>query len=81
MPNRSSKADHIPERSCVICMKKTKLHELIRFVIIDREIVFDISEKLGCRGFYVCNNNECLLKLGKWLSKYLRKIKRIESGR
>ena len=47
----------------------------MRFAIIDRKIVFDIRKKLACRGYYVCNNNECLLKLGKWLSKYLKKIK------
>ena len=81
MPNRSSKAGHIPKRTCVVCKNKTRQDELMRFAIIDREIVFDIRKKLACRGYYVCNNNECLLKLEKWLSKYLKKTKRIEVGR
>ncbi len=76
MPNRSSKAGHIPERSCVICRNKTRQDALMRFAIIDREIVFDMGKKLTCRGYYVCNNNECLQKLGKWLSKHLKKIKK-----
>ena len=53
----------------------------MRFAIIDREIVFDMGKILACRGYYVCNNNECLLKLEKWLSKYLKKTKRVEDGR
>ena len=81
MPNRSSKAGHIPERSCVICKNKTRQDKLMRFAIIDREIVFDMGKILACRGYYVCNNNECLLKLEKWLSKHLKKTKRVEDGK
>jgi len=80
MSNRSSKVGHIPQRSCVICRKKAEKKELMRFIVLDSEIVFDRNSVLGKRGYYVCNLNNCLQKLDKWVSRMLRK-KRSSNGR
>jgi len=80
MSNRSSKAGHIPQRSCVICRSKAEKKELMRFILLDAEIVFDRNSILRKRGYYVCDLNNCLLKLDKWVSRMLRK-KRSSNGR
>ncbi|MCD4819886.1 MAG: DUF448 domain-containing protein [Candidatus Cloacimonetes bacterium] len=69
MPNRSSNTGHIPQRSCVICRKKIKKKELLRFVILENEIIFDQKMNLQKRGYYCCDDNLCLKKLVKWKSK------------
>jgi uncharacterized protein len=69
MPNKSSNADHIAFRTCVICKKKTDKKELVRFVILDNEIIFDQKMILQQRGYYCCDDNFCLEKLVKWKSK------------
>jgi uncharacterized protein len=73
MVNKNSHAGHIPERSCVICRKKTCKEELLRFVILESEIVFDIKRKVSSRGYYVCNENSCIEKLDKWIKKKNRR--------
>ncbi len=80
MPNRSSHANHIPERSCVICKKKVDRRQLLKFVILHNRIVFDMKGMMQGRGFYVCNDHEnlCLEMLEKWLKKRTRKSKRIQ---
>ena len=80
MSNRSSKAGHIPQRSCVICRNKAEKKELMRFILLDDEIVFDGNSVLGKRGYYVCDLNNCLLKLDRWVSRMLRK-NRSSNGR
>jgi len=80
MSNRSSKAGHVPQRSCVICRNKTEKKELLRFILLGSEIVFDKNSVLGTRGYYICDLNSCLLKLDKWVSKMLRK-NRSSNGR
>jgi predicted RNA-binding protein YlxR (DUF448 family) len=72
MPNRSSKAGHIPFRTCVVCRKKAEKKKLMRFVILDSEIVIDLTGKLTDRGYYVCDDNDCLQKLEKRVVKILR---------
>ncbi len=73
MPNRSSHAKHIPKRTCVICRQKTEKAELIRFIVVRGSPVLDLQQKLQARGYYVCDENSCLAKLGKWISKKIRK--------
>jgi len=72
MSNRSSKAGHIPLRTCVICRCKTEQQKFLRFVLMDKEIVFDLKRKLSARGYYVCDKNECLERIEKWVK---RKVK------
>ncbi|MCK4311660.1 MAG: DUF448 domain-containing protein [Candidatus Cloacimonetes bacterium] len=73
MPKKSSKAGHVPERTCVICKKKKEQYKLIRFAILDSEIVFDLKRKITARGYYVCDDNDCMEKLDKWLQKHIKK--------
>ena len=72
MPNRSSNAGHIPQRTCVICGSKTDKKKLMRFVLLDSEIVFDLNDIIEKRGYYVCDDNSCLQKLEKRIRKILR---------
>ncbi len=72
MPNRSSKAGHIPQRTCVVCRKKSEKRKLMRFVLLDFEIVFDLNCDIKKRGYYVCDDNSCLQKLEKRVKKILR---------
>ncbi len=78
MPNRSSKAGHIPERTCVICKEKKEQKYLVRFVILNNEIVYDLSRNIAARGYYVCDVNLCLEKIEKWFSK--KKKKQVKNG-
>ena len=73
MPKKSSKAGHVPERTCVVCRKKKERDKLIRFAILDSEIIFDLKREIASRGYYVCDDNDCLEKLNKWLQKFIRK--------
>lgn len=72
MSNRSSKAGHIPQRTCVVCRKKTEKKKLMRFVLLDYEIVFDLNCDIEKRGYYACDDNSCLQKLEKRVKKILR---------
>lgn len=66
MPNRNSRADHIPERTCVVCKKKVDYKQLLNFFIIKEGIVFDVARRLQTRKFYLCPEKECILGLDKW---------------
>jgi uncharacterized protein len=72
MPNRSSKAGHIPQRTCVVCRRKMDKKKLMKFVFLDSEIVFDLNGDIEKRGYYACNDNDCLQKLEKRIKKILR---------
>ncbi len=76
MPNRNSHVGHLPERTCVICRTKKLKSALLRFVLIDGDIVFDCKQVLNKRGYYVCFEKECILKLEKWLKKKRKKVRR-----
>lgn len=76
MPNRASKAGHIPIRSCVTCKTKDDRKNLIRFAFIKNEIVFDLKRRIAARGYYVCDNNVCMQKLDKWLNKRKKKSRK-----
>jgi predicted RNA-binding protein YlxR (DUF448 family) len=73
MPNKSSKAKFIPQRMCVICRKRNVKLNLLRFVIIEKEIVFDFQNKIEARGYYVCKDNKCINSIYKWLKKKNKK--------
>ncbi len=73
MPNRSSKAGHIPQRSCVICRKKNEKDKMMRFVLNEGDIIIDYRQRLNMRGYYTCDDNGCILLLDKWLKKKSRR--------
>ncbi len=75
MPNRSSHADHVPERSCVICKKKIDRSSLLKFVILKEQVIFDLRQMMSGRGFYICSemDKRCLEHLDKWLIKKIKK--------
>ncbi len=72
MPNKKSKVGYIPIRTCVVCRGRYHQADLYRFAVIDSEIMFDLKRRIPSRGYYVCNKNECLEKLNKWLLKKIR---------
>ena len=69
MVNKASHAKHIPTRSCVICREKREQKQLLRFGIIEEDIVFDLNKRLTGRGYYVCDENRCIEKLKRWLKR------------
>jgi uncharacterized protein len=73
VPNKASNAGHTPQRTCVICRKKLVKSELLRFAILDKEAVFDMGNTFPDRGYYVCDDNNCLMEIDKWLKKKIRK--------
>lgn len=75
MPNRASNVGHTPIRSCVICRKQKLQSELLYFKVRDGEIVFDFKRKLFGRGYYVCDDNNCIDRMEKWLKKMRKKKK------
>lgn len=75
MPNRSSHAEHVPLRTCVICRQKKDKNKLLRFIVVQGNPIFDLKQKLQQRGYYVCDENVCISKLKKWISRKGRKIR------
>ena len=73
MSNKSSRTNFIPKRMCVICRKRMIKENLLRFVIIDKEIVYDFNNKIQERGYYVCYDKECRNNINKWLKKKNKK--------
>jgi predicted RNA-binding protein YlxR (DUF448 family) len=73
MPNRSSKADHIPVRTCVICKTRFEQSSLLSFYLLGRDLVIDMNRAVSTRKKYVCTAEECLSKLPGWLARQNRK--------
>ncbi len=73
MPERSTKADHKPVRTCVVCKGRFEQNSLLSFYLMGSEIVFDIKRAVANRKSYVCNQEECLIRLSKWLNTQRRK--------
>jgi uncharacterized protein len=65
MPNKNSKKKHIPVRTCVICKKKGEKENMLRFVLVNSSIIFDIQRKIWWHGNYCCSNLECIKMLRK----------------
>jgi len=47
----------------MVCSKKMNKPELIRLVVIDNHLFFDISQKIDGRGYYVCYDLNCIDKI------------------
>lgn len=62
----SSKAKHVPLRTCSICRLRGSKYDLIRIVRSpDGQPVIDIAGKLPGRGVYICTDPECIAKARK----------------
>lgn len=54
-----------PQRRCICCRGNGKKHALLRFVVMQNTLVFDLRKKLPGRGYYVCAQKHCLDKAFK----------------
>ncbi len=59
MAKDSSRARHIPERTCVACRAKDNKRDFIRIVRTSSGVEVDISGKKSGRGAYLCPYYEC----------------------
>lgn len=51
---------HVPERTCIVCRRKTRKGDLIRLVRVATGVVeIDIGGKLKGRGAYLCPFRDC----------------------
>ena len=56
----TSRAKHVPERSCVVCRTKRPKRELTRVVrTTEGTVTVDPSGRLNGRGAYVCREAAC----------------------
>lgn len=51
-----------PQRRCLCCRGNGKKVDLLRFVVVDGVICFDLRKKLPGRGYYVCAQRHCIEK-------------------
>ena len=77
MPNRFSKANHEPIRTCVICKSKNRQVEMLHFKIRNGKIVYDFFRSLSGRGHYICDAEKCIEGLPKWMKRKLKKKSKI----
>ena len=49
-----------PMRRCIYCRESKPQEELLRFTLKEDTISADTEEKNDGRGFYLCNNTECV---------------------
>ncbi|HNX03280.1 MAG: YlxR family protein [Candidatus Cloacimonas sp.] len=66
MPNKNSKAAHLPIRTCVVCKKKVDQNQLLNFFLTESGIVFDFRRIIPGRRFYLCPSADCFKGLNKW---------------
>ncbi|OAG27474.1 YlxR family protein [Thermodesulfatator autotrophicus] len=58
------KRRHVPQRSCIICKKKTAKHKLLRLALDEKgRVVLDKEYKQPGRGAYLCPDDSCVAKL------------------
>ncbi len=70
MLRSTSDMAHIPQRTCVICRKKRAKNNLLRFILLpSNKIIYDLKQNLPSRGYYCCDDNDCLTKLDRWRKK------------
>lgn len=49
---------------------------LIRIQVIDNEIVYDFKRRLPGRGYYICDDNQCIEKISIWKQKRLKRLQK-----
>ena len=52
-------------RTCIGCKKKDNKYNLIRISLKDNKAIYDLNQRAGGRGIYLCKNEECLKKVLK----------------
>ncbi len=64
-----------PLRMCIACRNMKDKKELLRFALLDDEVVLDKNHKIQSRGAYICNNNDCiaLAKKKNALSRHFKR--------
>ncbi len=53
------KQKHVPQRTCIVCRRKTDKRQLIRIVRTTDGVVVDPTGKQNGRGAYLCDNPTC----------------------
>lgn len=53
------KQKHVPQRTCIVCRKKTDKRQLVRIVRTVAGVVVDPTGKQNGRGAYLCDNPMC----------------------
>lgn len=48
------------ERRCVACRESKQQKEMLRIARINEDYIIDLTQKLGGRGAYVCNDHKCI---------------------
>lgn len=61
-PQTSTTEKSQPQRRCICCRSNGKKHTLLRFVVFQNTLCFDLRGKLPGRGYYVCAQQSCLEK-------------------
>lgn len=67
-----------PQRRCICCRCNGKKTALLRFVVMQNTLCFDLRGKLPGRGYYVCAQASCLTKA--FNGGFLRVAKRDARG-
>ncbi len=58
------KKRHIPQRTCIICGRKTAKCTLWRLTLDEKgQIILDSKQRLPGRGAYICPSDQCVSKL------------------
>lgn len=73
MPNKNNHAEHVPQRTCVVCRARKEAGELLSFFVLPQGLVFDPRRRIQRRRNYVCPDPECLVGLDKWKLKYMKR--------
>ncbi|HNU54000.1 MAG TPA: DUF448 domain-containing protein [Candidatus Syntrophosphaera sp.] len=79
MPNKNSHAEHVPQRTCVVCRAKREAKELLSFFVLPQGIVFDPRRLVQRRKHYVCQGPDCLRGLDKWKRNHLKRRFKLRS--
>lgn len=73
---KPQRVKHVPQRSCIVCRRKTDKRQLTRIVrTADEGVVVDPTGKRNGRGAYICDHPDCWQKLttdSKWLNQALK---------
>ena len=60
MVARQQRRKHVPQRTCVVCRRKTDKRRLTRIVCTaDRQLIVDETGKRAGRGAYLCDRDAC----------------------
>ncbi len=57
--NQVLPAKHVPQRTCVACLKTKVKRELVRVVCVSGAVEVDLTGKKSGRGAYLCANLKC----------------------